>query len=1369
MYWKLFIVFACFVLADLLGHKLFKIKRKAFEWILLLTVVAGTVVFSVFTIRSFGKNGGSEDFDLYRAYRYISDGDSDVAVRVLDQLERSGADKDSIYAMRAFAAAGSGDYLNGYFKAVQILERDDLDETLRKSMMKLRDICREQIGLGGAVLTADAYDYDFDQYVTAITADPGSQTSTGPENAASYEVDQLMKEYVGTLDFSAEEKEFSDRYTIDRWVEGKSPETMDIYRLEQFEDKYGTSEDILKLKSKYYVDIHDYLSAKEAAKELINFADTPANTIILTDIIADEVHSREEDVVRYYEGKLGKDVWGGDDSSYDPYGTEYGGYDNSRSDGWLDEEDEEISALLKAADQKFREANEKDRNYGSDAAKDIEELREAGRELVRKANRIEAERAINFILARDPDGTDDTGIYRLEMAKLYVATGNKEKAEEYIYKLITSGQAVREDSLIRDELEKVIAEYKMMDSETGTPGFLRAITQLITRHSQNIVENREGTINGEFSDYMEETLIYSKIYVHVSRVDATSYPEITAYVNISGKKKDYEAEELVSDFKKEDFTLVDTEYQISDFELVTNEAAKQINIALVMDKSGSMKGSALDNAISAANALVDQMNTDTQKISVVAYDSSAASYADLTSSREELRTAIGGIHASGGTNIGSGLTLGMEQLSGASGMGAVILMSDGKDGGKWETIAACIEQAKATGVSIYTVCFGSDADVDLMSRIAESSGGKMIVADSENLANIYLTLQKYIVNNYCFKYTVTANPERNSRNLEVILPQYSTYEVRDYHVGDADAEYTGEEAANDGTIFGIGQKTIGIATIAPSSISAKAAQEGVTMELTGNGLEDISSIEIGSVKLSDIKAGEDGKITAVLKGTVPVGSHDIRISTNDGRYAHSRIRFRVFDGGTTKSVKIGHTLIMADEIGRADDNELVASGNVLINNFLHFSGDLSIYSYDIPANIENTPMLDLGQYGTLSGDGRLYLNCGQDAETTGFAGENLSGDFVIRDGAVSIEVSEDHAYFNLSGGDELIPGVLKNATGEVTLYPGYLKCKVTWADLSPMLDSIRQSLTGGALRYTGQAMAEMDLTLIATYGSVEFGGSYQCEDQNAVFEISRGLKIRGFSGTMNSLDKEKRIWSLNTKIEQESMGADQDSEATESRVWALSIGSKGLTADTVELSVGTEAYSFYDTIYMKNATGKIDGLSSRAADAGDVVISANIELEMKPADKDACVVYKSLKDVLGTGKSDAAELRVNLSDFRIDVKAAMDVPGSEGAEVQIGIDGSSLRIERKGDYDIQFLGGHMTGKGEVVYTSERVSDGWFRKYKVRTDQGSLTGPGVNSKHDGAYSYEFWNEPGQQDGYAWMKYGKTDRGVYFNSDGTPNLN
>ena len=87
---------------------------------------------------------------------------------------------------------------------------------------------------------------------------------------------------------------------------------------------------------------------------------------------------------------------------------------------------------------------------------------------------------------------------------------------------------------------------------------------------------------------------------------------------------------------------------------------------------------------------------------IISYDNEAYLEQTLTSKSGTLKNSINNISSGGGTNISAGLNLALDNLESANGSRAVILMSDGQDGGSEEDMQAAVDRAAELGISVYT-------------------------------------------------------------------------------------------------------------------------------------------------------------------------------------------------------------------------------------------------------------------------------------------------------------------------------------------------------------------------------------------------------------------------------------------------------------------------------------------------------------------------------------------------------------------------------------------------------------------------------------------------------------------------------------------
>lgn len=168
-----------------------------------------------------------------------------------------------------------------------------------------------------------------------------------------------------------------------------------------------------------------------------------------------------------------------------------------------------------------------------------------------------------------------------------------------------------------------------------------------------------------------------------------------------------------------------------------------INVAVVVDTSGSMDGAPIDDARAATLSLLDAMQ-DGDRLAVVAFHSETEVLLPSTRIERgqlgELRERVSEMRAMGTTDLAGGLRAGLEEVIRnfePQGINRVVLLSDGVPNDP-STIEALAQAAGERGIAITALGLGTEYDETLLAAISQRSGGRFhFVEDSGAVASVF--------------------------------------------------------------------------------------------------------------------------------------------------------------------------------------------------------------------------------------------------------------------------------------------------------------------------------------------------------------------------------------------------------------------------------------------------------------------------------------------------------------------------------------------------------------------------------------------------------------------------------------------------------
>jgi len=227
----------------------------------------------------------------------------------------------------------------------------------------------------------------------------------------------------------------------------------------------------------------------------------------------------------------------------------------------------------------------------------------------------------------------------------------------------------------------------------------------------------------------------------VDDIDLSDYPEVVLTVTVPQEMNGL-------DLTPENFFVSEDSRGVGlDVEQLP---AEELQVALLMDTSGSMQGAPIAAARAAVNGFIEAMPPDVE-LALIGFGDSSELLVPFTTDREEIRAGVDSLSASGETALYDGL----RQAAASFGVGGaerrtIVLLTDGRDTVSEADLDDALVDLIGSRARLLIVELESpESDRTTLNRLEAATDGELVPAtDPEALAGIYSEVASNLVNQY---------------------------------------------------------------------------------------------------------------------------------------------------------------------------------------------------------------------------------------------------------------------------------------------------------------------------------------------------------------------------------------------------------------------------------------------------------------------------------------------------------------------------------------------------------------------------------------------------------------------------------------------
>lgn len=510
------------------------------------------------------------------------------------------------------------------------------------------------------------------------------------------------------------------------------------------------------------------------------------------------------------------------------------------------------------------------------------------------------------------------------LSNYHYQTQNLEDSSYYIEQLTNNPSALTKEQqyyiqqlqLMPDSRELSLDDLQIRHEATN-----QLYNSFKTLNGQRLHQEELASTEKGFAVYLSDKLVsFNRSSMQISSIQATADGKVEMYVTARNMK----------DLKAADISLRDNAVDVKDFKLekIGESVSYERNIALVVDRSGSMQGDRIEGAKLALQSFTGSM-VNKERIGLIAFNDSPAVLQSMTTDLSVTHDSIDQLYADGGTNITQALHDGLSMLESQSGERILFILSDGEDSNFSQPLSRMeiIERANQAGVTIFAIGFA--AGYETLRDVADATGGQYIAASGiESLLSNFDEIKKTMESTYKISYELDFMTEglhrvrvTDSQNLHAM----KTYTIESQREPDTDEHKEAEEEKEALNGFGI------TGTSPNRIIASKTGSTKLTIR--GIGLNDAEEL-LFDKKAVKFKKISDSELEITLSNNLAIGMHELKMIANDQR--EDTYHLSVTNSSEQEFRLFGDAKVYGDFI-EDKDGVSTLKGNASVDRFIYDS------------------------------------------------------------------------------------------------------------------------------------------------------------------------------------------------------------------------------------------------------------------------------------------------------------------------------------------------------------------------------------------------------------------------------------------------